>query len=123
MKTNLNIAYSLYSALSETFNDSDYSYLLHIPSLDQTRIGFLPTEVITYTHTGKLVIKSSSSTRVIQTDDSAVLDLLPSLLNVEKPYFYMASTDINRGARDPDIPLLIFVQAGLDIYLTIPFGK
>ena len=92
----------------------DYVYALHIPTLNQAWIGAQCSQVITYS-SGQIVVSDLGSTKKIQVSPGNLWKQLRNLLDSESTYFFFVSLDLERTIQDPELPLIIFVKADVEI--------
>lgn len=114
---NLRLSHAIFENLPQWLEESgDYSYILNFPALKQTKIGICPRQIITY-RSGQITISEPHDKRVLRSDDKSVIGDLRDVLMKGKAYFCMGSIDLNRKLRDEDLPLLLFIQPGIEIHL------
>jgi anthranilate/para-aminobenzoate synthase component I len=114
----LSWSYAIFKNLPDWLQQPcEYAYIMHIPALNQARIGLCPRQTIIY-NSGQIINCEQHRTETVPSSDQHALEQLRDILHPERSYFCMASLDLHRKFKDHDLPLLLFVQPGIEIHVS-----
>lgn len=93
----------------------EWAYLLHAPGTGDCWLGLGAHRVVHYTGEHFEILANGKKT--LQPAGADIFRDLRHLLDPAQPCFFLVSLDIKRPARDPALPLMSFVQPGIEIRL------
>lgn len=115
MMTTTVLTKQIYAALKEELPDTaPYSFIYQSSNEPFSTIGLNPENIVLF-QDNKLIIKKDGSEQQVALSDEPLFKQIKSLLNPQKPCFFLISPDIYRGLQDPLVPSAIFIQPSVEI--------
>lgn len=102
-------------------NDGLPVYCFHVPERDVAWVGAWPERVLTYDGEGFAIRTPTQRMRL--PDGGDPFAVLRRELDPSRPCFFMISLDLRRTARDPALPLLLFIQPSVELKFSRRQGR
>lgn len=115
MVSNTVLTKQIYACLKEGLSGTlPYSFIYQSSNESISTIGLNPENIILF-QDNKLSIKREGVEQEIALSDGSLFKQIKSLLDPQKPCFFLISPDIYRGLQDPLVPSAIFIQPSAEI--------